>query len=164
MEKHRALLQVNYNKKCTEIYERLTVYFIRQLDDFSILSAVADIDEDFRRPEIASWAPDWTISMPDPPWVEIGPTLTVEGTAPGTSYQSMEPDIFGKVTHLFPQWSQPSDRTCMWLPSTLACLGVEIAVVSSTSPIIKWPLPYFDIKNFFWEKMYVLETFSMFQC
>ena len=77
-EKYRDLIQVDYNKSCLEVYERLAIYFIRQLNDFSILSAVEDVGLESRRPGIVSWAPDWTCAMPPLPWVELGSSLGKE--------------------------------------------------------------------------------------
>ena len=170
-EKYRYLIDVDYNRSCPEVYERVAIYFMRQLNDFSILSAVEDVELRSRRRDIMSWAPDWTCAMPSAPWVELRFSLHQERFNAGTwsdarswSYSSGSLSTL-RCGHLERRWLRQFNKTLTglnqlnptrtWLPSTFCCIGVEIARIGVMSGVLNWPLPYFDIEKFLNQQMSV---------
>jgi hypothetical protein len=117
------LLQVDYSKSCTQVFEEIAQYFIAH-QGLGLLSIVEAVDLDQRRPNLASWAPDWATPLPSPPWTNLEEALPYRGyyhykVGPSVNLSETQPGFDDEQGHL-------------------VCYGVDIDEVAEVTSTIQW--------------------------
>ncbi|PMD61290.1 HET-domain-containing protein [Hyaloscypha bicolor E] len=150
--KYRDLIQADYSKDCSQVYEEVARYLFENQSDFSIFSLAEDVELGKRRPGMASWAPDWTVPLPGPPWTTIPEYL-------GTAGLYFVQDAYN-INHVRRKWSVPRQATHGWLGSTFVCVGAKASPVNTMSAEISLPFRGFNIAQFFKDRQIDDKTYE----